>query len=125
MEICDDQPRESESLKRGDLVTHQFFGVGKVLTVVGDTVKVDFVQKGIKRVVRDYLSKSTGAHAPRKISFQKGDRVFHPKWRSGVVCRCDEESSLVMVIFTGTGTQFVQAEELSPLPSPQDKRPPL
>ncbi|MHC9539442.1 MAG: ATP-dependent helicase [Vulcanimicrobiota bacterium] len=125
VEICDDQTRGFESLKRGDQVTHQFFGVGKVLTVVGDTVKVDFVEKGIKRVVRDYLSKSIGAHALRKISFQKGDRVFHPKWRSGVVCRCDEESSLVMVIFTGTGTQFVQAEELSPLPSPQDKRPPL
>lgn len=124
-DYCRDEPCEVESLKRGDRVTHQFFGVGRVLTVTGDTVKVDFVDKGIKRVVRDYLSKSLGNNTPKRIRFQKGDRVYHAKWRSGVVCRSDEESSLVMVIFTGTGTQFVQAEELSPLPTLQDKRPPL
>ncbi len=116
---------DSEPLKRGDTVTHQFFGEGKVLSADGDTVKVDFVSKGIKRVVREYVSKSMSALSPKKNKFRKGDRVLHPRWGSGVVCRADVESSLVMVIFVGTGTQFVQAGELSSLPSPQGARPPL
>jgi len=116
---------EAVPFRRGDRVTHQFFGEGKVLAVEGDTVKVDFVTRGIRKVVRDYISKSVTAPAASKVRFSKGDRVFHPKWRSGVVCRADDQSSLVMVVFTGTGTQFVQAGELSPLPSPESARPPI
>lgn len=46
-----------ELINKGDSVSHSIFGKGRVISVSGDAIKVDFVTKGVKTVVRSFLNK--------------------------------------------------------------------
>ncbi len=48
---------EQGAFEKGDSVSHSIFGKGRVLSSSGDAVKVDFINKGIKTVVRSFLKK--------------------------------------------------------------------
>ena len=48
-----------EQIDKGDNVSHSIFGKGRVLSVSGDAIKVDFVTKGIKTVVKSFLKKDS------------------------------------------------------------------
>lgn len=44
-------------LNKGDGVSHKVFGTGRVISVSGDAITVDFIKKGIKTVVKSFLEK--------------------------------------------------------------------
>jgi len=101
-----------EPLHEGDMVIHRDFGTGTVLAVSRNTVRVDFKEKGIKTIVRDFLSRDKHYVSIKKQQFEKGDRVSHERFGSGIVCLEDGGKDWALVIFPRTGSQKVKVSEL-------------
>ncbi len=73
----------------GDSVEHKVFGQGKVTTVGGEILTVDFVNGSTRKLKSSFLKKVTGeavAAKPAKPgSYKIGDRVRHTRWGAGTV----------------------------------------
>ncbi len=101
-----------EPLNEGDLVIHKTFGTGAVLAASNSTVRVDFKEKGIKTIVRDFLTREKHYVSIKKQLFEKGDRVTHDRYGSGIVCLEDGGKDWALVIFPRIGSHKVKTSEL-------------
>lgn len=103
---------------KGDNVVHGVFGKGRVLSVSGDAVKVDFVSKGIKTVVRTFL-KHEGEGPPAPVSpagIRKGDMVEHKTYGCGVISMMQSRDYCI-VKFPEAGIQVLPMDQLTPVNS--------
>ncbi|MDQ7823141.1 MAG: 3'-5' exonuclease [Candidatus Eremiobacteraeota bacterium] len=116
-EALSDSPADDATpLEKGDAVKHEVFGTGRVLEVKRDVIRVDFIGRGIKSIVRPFLKKiADDAPIGGNTSVGKGDRVVHAVWGKGVVCS-REQSGGVLVIFPSVGSKLVRTAELSRMP---------
>ncbi|MBN1331946.1 UvrD-helicase domain-containing protein [Candidatus Dojkabacteria bacterium] len=50
----DDTPKEYFNIKPGDKVKNQYFGIGTILSIDADTIKIQFQKAGIKELATEY-----------------------------------------------------------------------
>ncbi|ADW67835.1 RecQ family ATP-dependent DNA helicase [Granulicella tundricola] len=50
------QPTQASPFQKGDEVHHATFGTGKILKIEGETITVDFIKAGTKRLKSDFLT---------------------------------------------------------------------
>jgi DNA helicase II / ATP-dependent DNA helicase PcrA len=104
--------REENPFHSGDTVSHNIFGNGQVVAISGDAVTVHFTDRGQKKIMKEFL-KMAQTNVEETEHFNKGDRVEHKDYGSGVVCSVDPDSSWALVIFHKIGTRRVALTELT------------
>jgi DNA helicase II / ATP-dependent DNA helicase PcrA len=100
----------------GDAVSHTIFGAGQVVEVSGDAVTVHFADRGQKKIMSEFLQRKAQLPDEKLSHYQKGDRVEHKEYGSGVVCSVDPDGSWALVIFHRIGTRRVALAELEGKP---------